>query len=70
MIYRSYDYNIDSHRLKIFPATLKEATLRWFMSLGRDTVQTWEDMKIKFLEKYKEYYRGSDMRGGDIFRMQ
>lgn len=28
-----------------------------------------EDMKTKFLEKYKEYCRGSDMRGGEIFRM-
>lgn len=36
ILYRSYDYTIDAHKLKLFPATLKKAALRWFMSLGRD----------------------------------
>lgn len=37
---RSYDYTTDTHKLKLFPSTLKEASLRWFMSLGRDVITT------------------------------
>lgn len=53
ILHRSYDYTIDAHRLKLFVATLKEGALRWFMSLGRDAVDSWEAMQTKFLEKYK-----------------
>ena len=35
---RSYDYTADAHKLKLFPSTLKEATLRWFMGLGVNAV--------------------------------
>ena len=28
---RSYNYLQDSHKLKLFPATLKDSALRWFM---------------------------------------
>jgi hypothetical protein len=38
--------------------------------LGLDIVNTWNEMKENFLEKYREYCRGSDMKGDDIFRMQ
>lgn len=31
---RSYNYYDDAHKLKLFHATLKYATLTWFMSLG------------------------------------
>ena len=31
---RSYDYSSNAHKLKLFPATLKDATLRWFMGFG------------------------------------
>lgn len=54
---RSYDYTTDAHKLNLFSATLKEASLKWFMSLGRDAVTTWDEMKGKFLEKYKDYCR-------------
>ena len=30
---RSYDYLLDSQKLKLFPATLKDASLKWFMGL-------------------------------------
>lgn len=53
----------------MFPTTLKEYSLRWFTTLGVDTMTSWDVMKEKFLEKYKDYYRGSDMCGDDIFRM-
>jgi hypothetical protein len=65
ILYRSYDYTSDAHRLKLFHANLKEGALRWFMSLGRGVVDTWETMQMKFLEKYKEYCK-SGSKGDDI----
>lgn len=31
---RGYDYTTNPQELKLFPSTLKGATLRWFMGLG------------------------------------
>ena len=53
----------------LFPSTLKEATLRWFMGLGANVVANWIEMRNLFLQKYKEYYRGQDMKGDEIFKM-
>lgn len=66
---RSYDYNFDAHRPKLFPATLKDTVLRWFMGLGKDVVLDWDTMKTLFLEKYQDYYKGPDRRRDEIFRM-
>ena len=49
---RSYDYIIGAQKLKLFPSTLKDNALRWFMSLGGGTVTNWDRMKQVFLEKY------------------
>ena len=49
---RSYDYTSNEKKLNIFPATLKDNTLHWFMSLDGETVTTWDQMKQVFLEKY------------------
>ena len=57
-LYRSYDYTIDVHKLKLFPSTLKEVTLRWFIGLGANVVENWTEMRNLFLQKYKEYCRG------------
>lgn len=35
---QSYDYTTDAHKLKLFPSTLKEVSLRWFMGLGTNVV--------------------------------
>jgi hypothetical protein len=35
VVCRTYDYTADEKKLKLFPSTLKDLTLRWFMSLGR-----------------------------------
>ena len=35
---KSYDYTTNTHKLKLFPSTLKEATLRWFMRLGANAI--------------------------------
>ena len=50
---RSYDYTTDSHKLKLFPSTLREDTLRWFMSLGANAMIDWKNMSNLFLNKYK-----------------
>ena len=62
---RGYDYYNNDQRLKVFPLTLKGETLRWFMSVGGNYIQTWEDMKNVFLKKYQNYCKAIE----GIFRM-
>jgi len=45
----SYNYYEDAHKLKLFPTTLKDTTLRWFISLGQHTIYTQDDMRSTFL---------------------
>ena len=65
---RSYDYVTDAQKMKLFPATLKDNALRWFMSLGGGTVANWDKMKQVFLEKYQEYCNTKDKRE-ELFKM-
>jgi len=53
----------------LFPATLKDSALRWFMGLGEYSIKTWEDMKTAFLRKYQEYCKPRDSQN-DVFRIQ
>jgi hypothetical protein len=46
---RSYNYTDNAQKLKLFPATLKDSALRWFMSLGEHTILSWDGMKETFL---------------------
>jgi hypothetical protein len=46
---RSYNYTDNAHKLKLFLATLKDSTLRWFMILREHTVLSWDGMKETFL---------------------
>jgi len=55
VLFRSYDYSIDSQKLKLFPTTLKDSALHWFMGLGGNSIQSWDDMKKKILSKYHDY---------------
>jgi hypothetical protein len=66
---RSYNYIQDAHKLKLFPATLKDSTLRWFMGLGESSIRSWEAMKDIFLKKYQDYYKTKESRN-DIFKIQ
>ena len=68
ILYRSYDYTYSEQKLKIFPATLKDNALRWFMSLGGGTINTQDQMKQVFLEKYQEYCNTKDKRE-ELFKM-
>lgn len=49
---RSHDYSSNAQKLKLFPTTLKDVTLCWFMGLGGNTISSWEQMKRVFLSKY------------------
>ena len=49
---RGYGYCTNDQKLNVFPLTLKGIALRWFMSLGGNRIQTWEDMKYVFLKRY------------------
>ena len=62
---RGYGYHTNDWRLKVFPLTLKGVALRWFMNLGGNCIQTWEDMKNVFLKKYQDYCKADE----DIFNM-
>ena len=46
---RSYNYTDNAQKLKLFPSTLKDLALRWFMSLGEHTILSWDGMKETFL---------------------
>jgi len=50
----SYDYLHDAQKLKLFPTTLKDSTLKWFMSLEVHSITTWVQMKEAFLSKYRD----------------
>ena len=37
---RSYEYSTDAQKLRLFPITLKDSTLRCFMGLGGNTLNS------------------------------
>lgn len=41
VICQTYDYAEDEKKLKLFPSTLKDATLCWFMGLPGNSITTW-----------------------------
>jgi hypothetical protein len=68
IICRSYGYSLHIQKLNLFPTTLKDRVLRWFMTLGTNSIRTWDDMKRVFLEKYKDYCMHHDLRN-EVFKM-
>ena len=68
VICKTYNYLLDAQKLKVFPSTLKDSTLRWFMILEGNNVESWERMKQTFIKKHKDYYNARNTRD-DIFRM-
>jgi hypothetical protein len=64
---RSYNYSDDAQKLKLFPSTMKDSSLRCFMSLGENTILYWDQMKDTFLRKYQNYCQ--DNVKNDIFKM-
>ena len=54
--------------MKLFPSTLKDAALRWFMGLPGNSITSWAQMKQAFNNKYWDYCRSKEIKG-EIFRM-
>lgn len=65
---RTYDYLRYPQNLKLFPTTLKDGALKWFMGLGTHAIRTWDEMKIVFLEKYKDYCMPHNIED-EVFKM-
>ena len=57
VIFQTYDYAEDEKKLKLFPSTLKGATLYWFMGLPGNSITTWAQMQQSFNNKYRGYCR-------------
>jgi hypothetical protein len=64
----SYDYSSDALKLRLFLATLKGASLIWFMGLGEHIIAHWDDMCNIFLKKYQAYCKYKNLKE-DIFDM-
>ena len=45
VICQTYDYAEDEQKLKLFPSTLKDAALCWFMGLLGNNITTWAQMQ-------------------------
>ena len=67
VICRTYYYTYDDQNLKLFPSTLKDAGLCWFMGLLGDNITNWAHMQQDFNNKYRYYRRSKDTKE-DIFR--
>jgi hypothetical protein len=66
---RIYNYLQDAHKLKLFPTTLKDSALIWFMGLGEFGIRSLEAMKDIFLKNYQDCYKTKESRN-DIFKVQ
>ena len=65
---RTYDYTSDDQKLKLFPSTLKDETLCWFMGPPGDSITTWAQMEETFSSKYRDYCKSKETKN-EIFRM-
>ena len=52
---RSYNYISDAQKLKLFPSSLEDYSLRWIMGLWKCSILPCEGMKKNFLKMYQEY---------------
>jgi hypothetical protein len=59
----------DAKKLKLFPANLKDFSLRWFVGLPKYSIRSWKDMRTTFLKRYKYYCRTRDSQN-DILKIQ
>jgi len=68
IICRSYVYLLHIQKLNLFLENLKDKALKWFMTLGTNSIRICDDMKKVFLEKYKDYCINHDLRN-QVFKM-
>lgn len=51
IVCRSYGYLLKTQKLRLFPTTLKDRALKWFMSLRTNSIRSWNDMKKDIYRK-------------------
>ena len=51
IVSRSYGYLLNTKKLRMFLETLKDRDLKLFISLGTNSIRSWNDMQKIFLEK-------------------
>jgi hypothetical protein len=68
VVCRTYDYLDDSQKLKLFPSTLKDQALKWFMGLLTQSIRTWDEMKQTFLDRYLDYCMPTNHKD-EVFKM-
>lgn len=66
---QTYDYKTYNQKLKLFPSTLKDAVMRWFMVLPSNSISTWAQMETAFLYKYQDYCKGRN-RKEEFFKIK
>ena len=52
IVCRSNGYLLKTQNLRLFLETLKDRVLKWFMSLGTNSIRSQNNMKNIFLQKY------------------
>jgi len=62
VVYRTYYCAYDEQKLKLFPSTLKDAALCWFIGLLRGSITMWAQMQEAFNSKYKDYCRSKETK--------
>jgi len=68
VICRTYDYTDDEQKLKLFPSTLKDVSLCWFMGLTGDSITNWAQMQHAFNNKYRDYCSSKETKE-EIFKI-
>jgi len=55
VVCQTHDYGLDNQKLKLFPSTLKDSAMRWFMGLPQNSIHSLDQMETEFLGKYQDY---------------
>ena len=70
VVYKTYGYTSHDQKLNLFPSTLKDEALRWFMGMPGDSITTWAQMEETFNNKFKHecvrVLRGKSMKVWEI----
>ena len=59
---RTYDCVSNEKKLKLFPSTLKDATLCWFIGMPGSSITTWAQMQQAFNNKYEDCCRSKETK--------
>ncbi|KAI3766396.1 hypothetical protein L2E82_16453 [Cichorium intybus] len=54
--------NRDAFRLRLFPFTLKDKAKYWFTSLPSNSITSWDQLKVKFLQEFYPASKTTEIR--------